>query len=68
MRPTRPLSGPVPGEWDLAQLIEYPSPDRLRELASDQRFREIEDRRQAAVAESRSIPYIHGQTLVIAAT
>jgi uncharacterized protein (DUF1330 family) len=47
--------GPQEGEWDLAVLVEYPSPKHFLQMATDEGYLAIHEHRQAALSDSRLI-------------
>jgi uncharacterized protein (DUF1330 family) len=47
--------GPEAPEWDMAILVEYPSPKHFLEMASDPEYLKIHSHRDAALADSRLI-------------
>jgi uncharacterized protein (DUF1330 family) len=47
--------GPAATEWDMALLVEYPSPRRFLEMAGDPEYLKAHAHRDAALADSRLI-------------
>ncbi len=47
--------GPEQLEWDMALMVEYPSPQKFLEMASDADYLRIHEHRAAALADSRLI-------------
>ena len=47
--------GPAEAEWDMALLVEYPSPARFLEMAGDPEYLKAHAHRDAALADSRLI-------------
>jgi uncharacterized protein (DUF1330 family) len=47
--------GPAEAEWDMALLVEYPTPGRFLEMAGDPEYLKAHEHRDAALADSRLI-------------
>lgn len=47
--------GPAESEWDMALLVEYPTPRRFLQMAGDPEYLKAHAHRDAALADSRLI-------------
>jgi uncharacterized protein (DUF1330 family) len=57
-RPETILTGPQTEQWDLAFIAEYPNSLAFAEMIRDPAYREHVKHRQAAVEDSRLIPFL----------
>ncbi len=55
LQPRHSVIGPSEGEWDLILLVEYPSPQKFLEMASNPEYQKVHAHRDAALADSRLI-------------
>ncbi|HEY5189982.1 MAG TPA: DUF1330 domain-containing protein [Solirubrobacteraceae bacterium] len=55
LSPHESVIGPVPGEWDLVLVVEYPSRQAFLAMISDPDYLAIHEHRAAGLADSRLI-------------